>query len=253
MPYIKNEYDCGCFIDVEKVFSGRYGKRIIHGEKKKPTPEDVRKVNERNAVKRLRRLIAVNFRPGDYHIVLTYFKDSRPEPKEAAAILKKFLDRMRRWYRKQGHEMKYIPVTEYKRAAVHHHLIINMEEGSLQEIRRQWKGGLHPTMLYEEGQYEDLAAYLVKETKLTFREEDAPSRLRYSASRNLKKPVKRTKVIKAEKWREIPAPPKGWWIPKDSLVSGISEKTGFRYQYYTLVPAGTGRKEDYYRPRGEPE
>lgn len=253
MPYIKNEYDCGCYIDVEKVFSGRYGKRTKPEERQQPTPEDVRRVNERNAVKKLRRLIATNFQPGDYHIVLTYRKESRPDPKEAAKNLKRFLDRMRRWYRKQESDLKYIAVTEYKKKAIHHHLILNLEEGCLREIRKQWEGGIYPSMLYEEGQYEDLAAYLVKETKETFREENGAGKMRYTPSRNLKKPVKRTKIIKAEKWRETPTPPKGWWIPKESVANGESKRTGHRYQYYRLVPAGTGRKEDHYLPRGEPK
>ena len=79
-------------MEVEKYHTSRYNQKGIRPEKKeKPTSEQMQKVNERNAIKRLRRLMNTNFGPGDYHTVLTYTKDQRPDPEGARKYLKKFL------------------------------------------------------------------------------------------------------------------------------------------------------------------
>ena len=45
-------------------------------------------------------------------------------------------------------------------------------------------------MLYDSGEYSQLADYLIKETERTFRDEDSAVKQRYSCSRNLTKPKK---------------------------------------------------------------
>lgn len=255
MPYIKNTFNCGKWIEVEKVFSGRYGKRVKPSEKRQPTPEEMAKVNERNAAKKLRRKIARNFGAGDYHVVLTY-KGEPPGKEGAAEKLRKVLRNLQNWYKRRGGELKYIKVTEYKRKRIHHHIIINNMEGCMQKLRELWEGGVYPSVMYEEGGYEELANYLIKETKLTMKEMEAPCKLRYSCSRNLAEPEKETEIVKAEKWVETPIPKKGFWIPKNSVVNGISVKTGRKYQYYTMVPieqiGKKENKEEYYKPRRAP-
>lgn len=249
MPYLEHRIDLGTQIEVEKTFSGRWGKRIPRGEKEKPTKEIMEKVNLRNTTKKLRRTLVLNFEPGDYHITLTYVGDP-PEPKEAAGNLSKFLLYLQRWYRRQGKELRYVKVTEYKQKRIHHHIVVNDIPGVLGKMRALWKGGMYPSVLYADGGFEDLAAYLVKETKLTFRDLEAPSRLRYSTSRNLKKPQVETRVMKADEWVKTPVPPRGYWIPKESLEEGVSEITGRRYQYYTLIPMERAVKGgEYYKPR----
>jgi hypothetical protein len=249
MPYIKTTYDLGKTKEVEKVFSSRFGKKGKRGERKAPTTDEMKKINERNAVKKLRRKIARNFEPGDLHIVLTY-KGEPPEQQEAAGCLTKFLRRLKSWYRKAGEDLKYIKVTEYKRKRVHHHIVINEIEGILKKLRELWKGGIYPSSLYEEGGYDGLAEYLVKETKKSREDKDAPGKLRYSCSRNLIEPEKHTEIIHSKKWRETPVPPQGYFIPKDSVVNVENEETGHKYQYYTLVPADRAKNQkDYIRPR----
>lgn len=75
----------------------------------------------------------------------------------------------------------------------------------------------------------------MKETQKTFREADNPNRLRYSCSRNLKKPVVKVRIIRANTWREDPKPVKDYELVKDSVKSGVSEVTGYGYQYYMLL------------------
>jgi len=233
MPYTKKTYDCGDVIEVEKVFSGRYGKRIPHAEKKKPTPEDVKKVNERKAQAKLRRKLNYNFKFGDLHATLTYRKDERPTQQEAAGLLNKLLNKLRKEYKKAGAELKYIKVTEYKNKAIHHHLIINDKGDTGKLIRKFWQQGNAYFSLFDDtGQYEKLAAYLIKETNKTFKEKNNPNRLRWSCSRNLVDPEPKVEIIQASRWIDVPRPPKGYYV--ESWRSGISEVTGYKYQYYTL-------------------
>ena len=89
------------------------------------------------------------------------------------------------------------------------------------------------TALYGEGEYENLAAYLVKETTETFKDDEAPCKKRYSCSRNLVHPEPEVKIIKAFKWAEDPKPKKGYEVIKDSVHSGIN-RMGFPYQYYKM-------------------
>ena len=73
MPYLKKWIVFEDSVEVEKVFSGRYGKRTKHSKKVKPTSEEMIKINRRQAAKRLRWKIKANFKTTeDYHLVLTY-------------------------------------------------------------------------------------------------------------------------------------------------------------------------------------
>ena len=108
--------------EIEKSYSSRYGRKGIGRSKNmNPTPDDVKRVNQRNAETRLRRLINCNFEKNDIHLVLTYKKDERPKPEEAKKILANFIRRIKRRYKKLGIEFKYIHVTEFgkKNGAIH--------------------------------------------------------------------------------------------------------------------------------------
>jgi len=178
MAYIKKTYDLGATIEIEKVRSGRYGKHTLHKNKVNVTEDDVSKVNERNAEKKLRRLINYNFKPGDLHLVLTYKPECRPERNEAKKILSKFIKDLRKEYKLLGCELKYVHVTEYKHT-IHHHFIINAinkEPGTLRLVNKIWGKHGRPklTVLDETGDYAALAHYLIKETSKTFKEFDTP-------------------------------------------------------------------------------
>lgn len=236
MPYIKKLYIFRDSIEVEKVFSGRYGKHTPHGKKKKPTPEEVKDINRRNAIKKLRRKIKANFEPvRDYHMVLTYKKTNRPDPEQAKKNLDKFISNMRRAYRKSGSELKYIIATEYENKAIHHHLIINGIQDTIKLVSKYWPyGHSNFTPLWEEESMGELAEYLIKETDKTFRS-GKYQRQRYRCSRNLVEPVCKVEVVKANTFRKEPKPVKGYYIDKNSIVTGTTKEFGYPYQYYTMI------------------
>ena len=90
-------------------------------------------------------------------------------------------------------------------------------------------------LLDESGEYEALAEYLIKETEKTFRDPDSTRKQRYTCSRNLLNPEPERKKIKAKTFRQTPKPPKGYKIVEGTLVSGVSEVSGYLYQYYKLI------------------
>jgi hypothetical protein len=170
MMYIQNIYHVGNAIEVEKVHSGRYGKRVAVSEKIKPTSEAMEKVNRRKRETKLRRLIQNNFTGEDWHLVLTYRKDKRPDVEQAKDILKSFHAKMKRRYQKSGEEYKWICVTEYRTAAIHHHLVINNTKDLMKILRECWPHGhVNLTPLDENGDVLELAQYLLKETRDTKR------------------------------------------------------------------------------------
>ena len=244
MPYFKTEVIAGRTIEVHKSYSKRIGDRRPRGKREKPTPEEMEKVNQKNAETRLRRLINANFGCGDFHLILTYKRELRPNPQEAKQRIEKFIRALRKEYKKVGADLKYIHVTEYLSAAIHHHLIINdIENKNVSKIIRDlWEWG-NPkfTPLDNTGQYSKLAEYLVKETSKTYKESDSGHKQRWSSSKNLIKPVTKTTIIKkAEKWAAEPKPKKGFYIDKDSIENGVNFWNGQPFQRYIMVSTDYG-------------
>lgn len=235
MPYIEEVVFAGKTIEVSKKFSYRYKSKKVKREKNaNPTPEAMKKINQRNAETKLRHSINENFGYKDIHLVLTYRRENRPTPEQAKTDLENFLRRLRAYFKKHGNELKYIAVTEYKSRAIHHHLVINsMDTRDLPDL---WTHGQpRPTFLDDSGQYGQLAAYLIKETSKTFREEDRIQGKRWRASKNLLKPTVVKRVVSSAGWRKMPKPRKGYYIEKGSERFGTSELTGFQYQFYRMI------------------
>lgn len=61
---------------------------------------------------------------------------------------------------------------------------------------------------------------------------------RYYPSRSLKKPVIKKRKIRAQRYREMIKVPEGYVLDKETVISGISELTGYAYFEYSLIRAG---------------
>lgn len=236
LPYIEEIAFCGNTIEICKKHSARQiGKKIPRGPNQNTTPEDVKKVNERNAITRLRRLINTNFGFRDIHLVLTYKRDNRPQtPQDAKKDLDKFMRKLRDYFKKRNMALKYIAVTEYKNKAIHHHLIISsMDTRDLIDL---WPHGQpRPTYLDSTGQYGQLASYLIKETSKTFNGPDSVHGKRWCASKNLLQPKIIRRVVPATSWKKEPKPKKGYYIEKSSIRTGRHEITGYPFQFYRMI------------------
>lgn len=233
--YTKVTYDLGEVREIQKYYPANYGAPGCSREKKrKKTPEEIKKQNETNKVRKVQRLILANFTEGDIHLNLTYRKELRPESLEEAEKQRAdFLRKLRMAYRRAGPDLKYIGVTEIgKGGAVHHHIVINNpdELNVTKLIQKYWPyGQQYQTPLYEEGEYEQLSSYLVKEET-----KEGQTGTSYTSSRNLIRPEPKREKVFSQRWRDPPRIPKGWEMIKETLFSGTNPVTGYPYQRYMI-------------------
>lgn len=228
---------------VELRYPGNYGNPgCPRGKKRKFTPEQMKRQNETNRIRRLQRIILANFFPGkSWSLTLNYRKDARPDiPELAKKQLRKLLGYVRTQFKKAGYEFKWIAITEFgKRGkALHHHIILeNIEGFPVQKIIREaWMeyGSAVWADVYEDGQMERLAAYLVKMETVTGEDGEPIKGTRYSHSRNLIIPQPERKQMKRRKWPEEPRVPQGWELIKETLYDGVNPVTGYPYRHYSL-------------------
>lgn len=240
--YMKRTIKYGNRIEVRKYHTFRCpgkGERA-RGERKQPTKEQMAAANERRAVKKLKMLMIENFGAGDWHLVLTYAKDNRPDATGCRKLLRKFFERCRKLYRAAGVPLKYIMVTEWEAKAIHHHIVISDIPGIHRVLQEIWKeGGIHLTPLYQNKEFDDLAEYLTKETRKTFQRSDSPMKQRWTCSRNLKRPEVHTEQVNTGSWKEEPSVPKsleqeGYVLDKTSIVADV-DAMGYPFQEYTMI------------------
>ncbi len=235
--------------EVEKHYDLRYGAPGMPREKRhKKTPEEMAKQNLWRKQRDLRRLIELNFGPGDWHVVLTCRKEERPSKEDAPKVIRDFWGNLRAAYKRRGWELKTIITCETgERGAVHWHMIVNdMHDGkdsTASLIRKLWaRGRPYFSPMDESGDYKTLAEYIVKETADRIKKEETVEKLSYMCSRNLVRPVVDKEKVEAKSWRKEPKPPEGWELVKGTLVNGLNKFNGLPYQYYTLRRLGKEEK-----------
>ena len=178
----------GKLFEAEFYVATADGRLYTRGRKKRVSRAVQKKLNDKNARKKLRRLIETNFiAEKDYYCTFTY-NEEMPETYEACKRdVNNYFKRVRRARKKAGlSELKYIYVIE-KKKRFHIHLIIN---GGLKrkEIKKLWgKGDIKKVEELQEGTngFEAITKYFCKE----WNNELLPgNRKRYTPSRNLKQP-----------------------------------------------------------------
>lgn len=237
------------YIEYEFHYAGNYGARgERRAKKQKRTPEAVKKQNQKLRERKVARLLRCNFREHDYWITIKYSKGTRKAPGEVVKDIRRFFDKLRRRYKRENEELKYIYRVEIgKKGGIHIHMVLpRIRDGDI-AISECWDcGRVGYDSLYERGGYEDLAAYLVKpppeeqEKQLSlFEETERKLFVKYSCSRNLIRPEPERK--RYERWtvkKLVESGPKaspGYYIDKQSLHRGINQFTGTTYYRYTEV------------------
>ena len=222
-------------IEIMEKHTGRYGAPgMKRAERKKPTPEQMAKQNQWKKERDIRWLLKANFGEHDYWTTLTYKPGERPVNIEIAKVqVQKFLRQMKSWYKKQESNLKYIVITEYgSRGGVHHHIVMNRIPGTDIEVAQKWPYGKPSfSLLYLEGDFRKLASYIAKQPS----EENAIKDKWYSRSRNLQKPEMEKRIMRRKTFSQEPFVPKGYYLEKESLYSGINPITGHPYRYYTVI------------------
>ncbi len=180
--YREKKHFCGDYLEVDifPVFEQSH----CRGKRRRPTTETQKKLNQRNAERKLIRLLNTNFTKNDIRFDLTYDADHRPAtPEEAQKEMQNFLRRLKRYRKKRGlPDLKYIAVTEIgkRNGRCHHHIIMNggVLIGELAEIWGRGYTTAKPLQFNDQG-IVGIAKYLIKEPILG---------KRWSASKNLAKP-----------------------------------------------------------------
>lgn len=174
-------YICGEYLDgdIYPVFQkpGQRRKRC------RPTSEIQKKLNQRNAKKKLTRIVHTNFTSNDLALHLTYDPAHTPESYEdALRMVQNYLKKLARRYKKRGMELKYILSTERggRGGRIHHHLIINAGFDR-DELERLWGHGYANSkrLQFSEDGVSGLTHYITKGDE---------SYKRWSSSTNLVRP-----------------------------------------------------------------
>lgn len=252
MAYWVDSYTFQNSIEYEIKWAGNYGaKGEKRAPKKKPSKEQIIKQNQKNKEIYMRRVLKLNFTKEDLWVTLKYAKGTRKPLGQILKDMKNFQTAMRRHRKKAGEPYKWIRRIEIgKRGGIHIHMVINRvrDEPTDQVIRDKWKkyGKVHFESLYEEDDFQALAEYIVKpvpeelEGQLEmFSLAEQKQLAMYSCSRNLERPKPKRKVY--SRWtvkrmlEEGPKPTEGYYIDKDSIVTGINLYTGMSYLRYTEI------------------
>lgn len=154
-------------------------------KKCRPTSEVQAKINQRNAEKRIVRLVHANFTPKDLEVGLSFDDGHRPQSvQEAEKALARFLRKLRALYKARGLELKYIRSHAEEGdigKRLHFHVFFS-GGADRDEIESLWGNGYANCrrLQFRKDGLVGLARYTVK-SKLAYR--------RYSCSRNLERPV----------------------------------------------------------------
>lgn len=244
MPYVERITRAGKTIEIERYFTSRYHKRGIHrGDRVNPTKEQQEKINTRQAERKLRILINANYGYGDYHVVLDYIrKKGRPDrtKEEMRQDINIFLRELRKEYKKQDKELKYIHVMEIgEKGARHHHLVINKIDTEI--LQKCWykayegHNRIKVFPLDDTGDYSELASYLIKYTDKHIKKEDgALMGKRWNCSKNLVRPIPEYRIITDREWFRAEARPiKGYYVDKDSIRRGVHSPEYYGYGFFS--------------------
>jgi hypothetical protein len=168
---------------------------------KNPRRKEIQdRLNRKNAGKHVVRLVNANFSRGDTLAHLGYDEKHLPaDSREAKRCFSRYVDRLRRWAKKNHKELKYIYVTEIglETGRIHHHLITNVPREVCED---RWNGGKYPKTSRAEPDDFELTGFAryISEDKNTNPatgekkwERDRYEKS-YECSRNLEKPIVRT-------------------------------------------------------------
>lgn len=239
--------------------AGKVGEKVKYfvptslSAKRKKTPEEKRKDNATNAVRRATRAVNEGFGPGDGWLSLEYTPERYQRVLARAAELlagghalteedaiwlaadheaELLMDRARRECRKRGIVLRYLYVTSDvdkdtgELVRVHHHLIVPKD--CVEIIVDKW--GIEPIPgtdrrpgvkeLWDQDDYTELVEYMLGQVRYI------PGAKRYTPSRNLVRPeAKARRVISGAQLR----PPKGCKLLHAAPYTGERECQYIRY------------------------
>lgn len=243
MAYKKKTWEFRRAIEVMEYHTGRYGAPGQKREKKKKaTKEDMEKVNQYTKERKARHRLRTYFYKNDYFSCLTYKVEERPpDMKAAKKDWSNALDVIRREYKKRGEQLFWMRNIEVgTKGAWHIHLIINRIPDTDVILKKAWtKGKVVNQLLYEQGEYKELAAYITKSEKTDNRLREAD----FAPSRNMPLPEPKEKIyLHWKTWNKIKIQ-EGYYLDPESVHEGENPTNGYPYRTYTLLKLGEDTEE----------
>ena len=169
------------------------------------TTETQQRLNDRRAELWLSAVAHANFHRGDYALHLTFADEELPADAEAfERMIRNFMARLRRLYRKAEALMKYIIVRAWSgKGRPHLHLILSggVDRGAIEDCWGHGRANCDRLEFNECG-IADLAAYIGEQKKNGKADGEHVRRKgerRWSGSRNLAKPTERTNLTRYSK------------------------------------------------------
>lgn len=248
MQYYEKRIKSGRLLEIERYCAMRDGRRYPRSANREETSAEQSELNDRQAQRRLMRLINCNFdgRKGDIFLTLTHKGDTTED--EARKGARDFLRRLRAERKKRGlDELKYIVITECQSGRWHHHMILNGGL-TLEELKAIWgRGRATASILDDTYTYAELAAYLTRQRKARRGEAAGNAKAarpkygrRWSSSKNLKKPEVTRREIKPIKRVTAPRPPKGYRLLPDWYVG--ADMWGHIYMHFECAKEDGNRE-----------
>lgn len=235
MPYVKSVCRAGKTKEIGKYYTRRYHpKQEKRKPKSKKTSEKQRDINDRQLVRKLTRILNENFDGTSRYVTFSYKVKNRPDIETLKRQKRELLKKMRKVYKEEGRELKYVEASEVgERGAVHIHMVIN--DIDMRKIEKLWRYGYVASKpLDESGQYRKLAEYFIKYFQKTRKTSDRIQSKAYNCSRNLTRPKPKKKIINSNQFRKEIKVPEGWYLDKESVRQGVTDE-GYEYLFYTLI------------------
>lgn len=235
MPYIKSVCKAGKTMEIEKYYTYRCGP--AEGKRRKKvnkTSKMQQEINDRQAVKKLTRILNANFDETSWYITFSYAKDKRPDVETMKNHIRKLLSDMRKVFKQDGKELKYVETAEVgERGAKHFHVVINNID--IRKIAKLWPHGyVSAKPLDSTGQYRKLAEYFMKYYKKTRGTAEQLQKKAYNCSRNLERPEPQKRKIGSRRFKTEIRIPKGWYLDEETKRHGETAD-GYEYLCYTLI------------------
>lgn len=243
MPYIKSICRAGRTMEIEKYYTYKCGpSEVRRGKKVNKTSKTQQEINDRQAVKKLTRILNANFDETSWYVTFSYAKDKRPDVDTMKKHIRKLLSDMRKVYKQNGKELKYVETAEVgKNGAKHFHIVINNID--IREITKLWEYGyVNAKPLDDTGQYRKLAEYFMKYYKKTRGTAEQLQKKAYNCSRNLERPEPQKRKICSRRFRTDIRIPDGWYLDEETKRHGETAD-GYEYFSYTLIRCKRYRKK----------
>ena len=235
MPYMKSICRAGKTKEIAKYYTRRYQPEERQRlPKQNKTSEIQQCINDRQTERKLTRILNANFDDTSWYVTFSYTKDNRPTLENLKKHKRKLLSDLRKLYKENGQELKYVETTEVgERGATHLHMVIN--DIDIRKIKTLWNYGFVKAVpLDSSGQYRKLAAYFIKYFQKTRGTSEQTQKKAYNCSRNLLRPTPKKKVMRGKDFRKEIKVPNGWYLDKESVIEGINAD-GYSYLIYTLI------------------